>query len=201
MLLQFLHTIGHLPRCFAGTLLLPLCLLLRPILKFWSVGAALLRFTWANVSERRILVSNFGVMRNSLRGSYTLDWSLHVCALPENGLRRCHVLKYTTQLSCIGGSTLRRTSFQLVITFLAKLPCSIVTLVGDMSSFMQIILLQHSYCTLVIILFGPFTGLFINLTVCIRALFPNRQPLLVLWNKHSGGYRLSQNELLQVPVR
>ena len=33
---------GQLPRCFAGTLLLPLCLLLRPILKFWSVGAALI---------------------------------------------------------------------------------------------------------------------------------------------------------------
>ena len=39
---------GQLPRCFAGTLLLPLCLLLRPILKFWSVGAALMRFTWAS---------------------------------------------------------------------------------------------------------------------------------------------------------
>ena len=34
---------GQLPRCFAGTLLLPLCLL-RPILKFWSVGATLMRF-------------------------------------------------------------------------------------------------------------------------------------------------------------
>ena len=37
--------------------------------------------------------------------------------------------------------------------------------------FVPIILLQHGYCTLVIILFGPFTRLFINLTMCIRALF------------------------------
>ena len=47
-------------------------------------------------------------------------------------------------------------------------------------AFVQIILLQHGYCTFVIILLGPFTRLFINLTMCIRALFPNLQPLLVL---------------------
>ena len=72
------HTFGQLPRCFAGTLLLPLCLFLRPILKFWSVGAALMRFTWANISERRILVSNLSVTRNSFREFHTLDWFLHV---------------------------------------------------------------------------------------------------------------------------
>ena len=37
---------------------------------------------------------------------------------------------------------------------------------------MPISLLQHSYCTLVITLFGPFSRLFINLTVCSRAIFP-----------------------------
>ena len=46
MLLYFQHTFDQLPRCFAGTLLLPLCLLLRPILKSWSVGATLMKFTW-----------------------------------------------------------------------------------------------------------------------------------------------------------
>ena len=94
----FLYTFGQLPRCFAGTLLLPLCLLLRPILKFWSVETALMRFTWAKKSERKIFVSNFSVTCNSFRDFYTLDWSLHVCALPENRLRRLHVLQYTTQL-------------------------------------------------------------------------------------------------------
>ena len=48
---NFYYTFGQLPRCFAGTLLLPLCLLQRPILKFWSVGATLMRFTWAKISE------------------------------------------------------------------------------------------------------------------------------------------------------
>ena len=37
--------------------------------------------------------------------------------------------------------------------------------------FVPIILLRHGCCTLVIILFGPFTRLFINPTMCIRALF------------------------------
>ena len=79
---------GQFPRCFAGTLLLPLCLLLRPILKFWSVGAALMRFTWANRSQRNFLFSNFSVTRNSPYEFHTLDWSLHVGALPEKRLRR-----------------------------------------------------------------------------------------------------------------
>ena len=95
------HIFGQLPRCFAGTLLLPLCLLLRPILKFWSVGATLMRFTWTNVTERGVLVSNFGMTCNSLCEYHTLDWFPHVCALQENRLRRRHVLKHATQLPCI----------------------------------------------------------------------------------------------------
>ena len=34
----------------------------------------------------------FGMTCNSLRELHTLDWSLHVSALPENRLRRRHVL-------------------------------------------------------------------------------------------------------------
>ena len=48
-----------------------------------------------------ILVSNFSMTRNSLFELHTLDRLRHVCALPENRLRRHHVLKYATQLSCI----------------------------------------------------------------------------------------------------
>ena len=58
------------------------CLLQRPILKFWSVGATLMRFTWQiNPSEgfwSRILVWTC----NSFREFHTLDWFLHVWALP-----------------------------------------------------------------------------------------------------------------------
>ena len=108
---SFQHIFGQLPHCVAGTLLLPLCPLLGPILEFWSVGGMLLRFTWANQSERRILVSNFSsVTCNGPRELHTLDWFLHVWALPSDWrqLRRLHVLTDATQLSCIRWSAVNR---------------------------------------------------------------------------------------------
>ena len=56
------------------------------ILERWGCAQ---RLPWANVSKRRISVSNFGVTCNSFREFHTLDWLPHVCALPER-----HVLKY-----------------------------------------------------------------------------------------------------------
>ena len=44
MLFEFQHMFGQLPRCFAGTLLLPFCRVVRRILKFRSVKAELMRF-------------------------------------------------------------------------------------------------------------------------------------------------------------
>ena len=38
----------------------------------------LMRFTWANHSERRILVSNVCVMQYGFSDLNTLDWFLHV---------------------------------------------------------------------------------------------------------------------------
>ena len=133
---------------------------------------------WANISERRILVSNFSVTCNGLREFYTLDWFLHVWPLPENRLGRLHVLKYTTQLPCIRWLTSSRSSFQLMtgVTVDISSSRSVVTFVTVNNRlpyvFMPIILLQHGYCTFVTILLRPFTRLFINLTVCIRSLFP-----------------------------
>ena len=43
----------------------------------------------------------------SLCEFHTLDWLRHVGALPENRLRRRHVLKYATQLPCIRRLTFR----------------------------------------------------------------------------------------------
>ena len=57
-----------------------------------------MRFTWTNVTERGILVSNLSMTRNSLFELHTLDWLRHVSALPENRLRRRHVLKYATPI-------------------------------------------------------------------------------------------------------
>ena len=45
---------------------------------------------------------------------------------------------------------------------------------------MPITLFQHSYCTFVIILFGPFSRLFINLAMRIRALFSKSASVLRL---------------------
>ena len=141
MLLHFptliLRFCGQPSRCFAGTSLLPFRLFLIRILKFWSIGVTLMKITWANHSKRWILVSNVSMTHDGFL------WIEHtsfvfVCLrwdLPQNrwGLRRLHILKYATQLSC---------------TF------------------------QHSNCTFVTILFGPFARLFINLAMRIRALFP-----------------------------
>ena len=70
------------------------------------------------------------------------------------------------------------------VTIYNGLPRSILTFVtvhsGLPSSIMQLILFQHGYCTFVIILFGPFTRLFINLTMCIRALSPQSATTLGL---------------------
>ena len=61
-----------------------------------------------------------------------------------------------------------------MITILIRSPRSVVTFVKVDDRlpfiFIPIILLQHDYCNIVIILFGPLTWLFINLTVCIRAI-------------------------------
>ena len=53
---------------------------------------------------------------------YTLDWFRHVWALPQDRIRRLHVLKDATQLSCIRWSTLRWLLSQLVITPLVSCP-------------------------------------------------------------------------------
>ena len=45
---------------------------------------------------------------------------------------------------------------------------------------------QHGYCTFVMILCGPFTSLFFNLTMCIRTLFPkcaSTLGLVVCWRR------------------
>ena len=44
----------------------------------------------------------------------------------------------------------------------------------------MLILLQHGHCTFVTILCGPFAGLFFNLAMCIRALFPESTTTLGL---------------------
>ena len=94
---------------------------------FGALGLRSWRFTRTNLTERGILVSNFGMTCNSLCELHTLDWLRHVSALPENRLRRRHVLKYATQLPCIRKMTFRLILCQFLITSFHKFLRSIVT--------------------------------------------------------------------------
>ena len=99
---NFWDNLGHFPRCFAGTSLLPFRLFLRLVLKLWSIGVSLMRFTWANHSKRWILVSNVSMTYHGFSELNTSEWFPYVWALPQNRcrLRRLHILTYGTQLSC-----------------------------------------------------------------------------------------------------
>ena len=91
----------------------------------------------------------------------------------ENRLRRRHVLKYATQLPCI-----RRLTFRWMLSqnFLSLLfpgfPGRFVTFIGDRLSFLAISFLQHCRQHFCHHSFWTLSRLFINLAMCIRALFP-----------------------------
>ena len=65
--------------------------------------------------------------------------------------------------------------------------------------FVPIIILQHGYCTFNIILLGPFPRLFLNLTMCIRALLLNCTTTLGHVEQAFWRVPLSQNEWVQDP--
>ena len=65
----------HFPRGSTGISLLPFRFFSRPILKFWGVGVALMRITWANYSKRQFGLSNVGKMQ------YGFGESKHVASV------------------------------------------------------------------------------------------------------------------------
>ena len=80
---------------FHGTVLLPLCLFLIPILNFLE------RWGYADdvhlgkcVRAKDFCLEFWCDVQWPLCEFHTLDWLRHVHALPENRLRRLHVLKY-----------------------------------------------------------------------------------------------------------
>ena len=93
--------------------------------------------------------------------------------LPENRLRRRHVLKYTTQLPCIRWLTFR---WILSRNFLSPLFAGFPgrswhpSVTGSLSC--QFPFFSIATASFVIIPFRPFRRLFINLTMCKWALFP-----------------------------
>ena len=175
--------------CFAVTFLSPFCLLLRPILKFWSVvGASLMRFTSANVSERRISVSNFGVTRNNFREFNTLDWFQDWWQL-----RRLHILN--TQPNCRVLDEVHTTNtWPCEWRVTAKQRVAPFYHATNTSSSRLLHFCHHSFWTFL-------WGCSSTWRCAYEHFSPNLQSLMVLWNKHSGGCHFSQKELLQVPLR
>ena len=149
------------------------------ILEHW---VTLMTITWANHSRRWILVSNVSVTYDGFCEFYRSDWFPYVWALPQNRwrLRRLHFLEYATQLSCTWWVSVQN-----------KSPCSLRLLIP----------FQHGHCTFVTILFRPFARLFINLAMCIRALFTKSAYILRLVEQAYWRMPFSQNELVQVPLR
>ena len=107
----------------------------------------------------------FGMTCNSLCELHTLDRVRHVSALPENRLRRRHVLKYATQLPCI-----RKSTFRWIVPISYHFFSQVAPFDRDIHlrriPFLANCLFQHSHSTFVITRFGPFRRLFINLTMC-----------------------------------
>ena len=151
---------------------LPLCLILRLILKFWDVGVALMRFSWANQSSE-----GFWSRMSAWRATaFVKIGSASVClssSVNRWRFRRLHFLEDTPQLSCIWWVNINNNS-----------PCSA----------MLLILLQHSYCTLGIILFGLFAkAVHHPYDVHKSTLLQTDNHSWSCRNKHSGGCHFSQN--------
>ena len=91
---------------------------------------------WHEAPDRQVGVSNFSMTRNSILELYTLDRFRHVGALPENRLRRRHVLSVSDNW--------RFDEFRpnFFTTTLIRFPWSIVISVGNRFSFMPITLFQ-----------------------------------------------------------
>ena len=91
------------PRISAGSSLLSFSLLLRSVLKFHSVGTALMKFDLYFIQRWILVFSDVCLTQRSSCESYSWNWSQDFWGLPGNRRRfqRLDVLRYTTQLSYI----------------------------------------------------------------------------------------------------
>ena len=128
---NFRTLLARAPSCFAGTLLLPLCLLLRPILKFWSVGATLM-MVHLGISYR---AKDFGL-------EFWYD------------VQRPAPVNFTRWIGFCMSELFRKIDedFGGSISSNTQPNCRVF----DESCIMLLILLQDNHCTFVTILFGPF---------------------------------------------
>ena len=77
-LLYFKIFLANFHAASRDTSLLPFRLSLRPILKLWWSGFALMRFTWSSHLERWILVLNVSMTYHGFSESNTSDWLQYV---------------------------------------------------------------------------------------------------------------------------
>ena len=121
-----LRTFGQFPRCFTGSLLLPLRLLQRPTLKIWSVGGYVHEVHHLGISIR---AKDFSL--ECQRDVQRLSWILHVGSVSvcPRRLRRLHILDYATPIVVHFMSRIQRVSRSIV----------------------WLMLLQHGHCTFVTI--------------------------------------------------
>ena len=150
-------------------------------------------FTWINVTERGILVSNFGMTCNCLREFHTLDWSRHTSAASCPEIRNPLVVHQKTDVQMNFVPTSYHFCSQVAPFDCDKHLRRIL--------FLAISLFQQSHSTFVIIRFRPFRRLFINLTVFEWALHPNPTNTLGLVVTAFWRVPFSNNELLQVPLK
>ena len=167
-----------------------------------------MRFIWAIVSERRILVSIFSVTCNSFR-EFSHVGLVSACLSSSVRLAFGGSMSWKTQPKCRALDDRRPVapgfnSWQ-VSRFISGRP--------DLSWFLSRLTTGCRTFSCQSFFFNMATALlsffFLDLLLgcsstwrCAYEHFsPNLQPLFVLKNMHSGGCHFSQNELVQVPLR
>ena len=147
--------------------------------QIWSVGATLMRFTWTNVADRGILVSNLSMTRNSLFELHTLDWlymSVHFRRIDFGG-----IMSWKTQPNCRASKNWRLDEFcpNFLSLFLTGFPVR-----SWQASETDSLSCQFPFFNIATALLSSFfLDLFVGCSStwrCAYEHFPNLQPLLVL---------------------
>ena len=127
-------------------------------------------------------------------------------ALPQDWLRRLHVLKDTTQMSCIRWSTSSGSSFQLMTGVTVDIGSFLSWLLSRLTTGCNTISCQSFFFNMTSALLASFfwdllQGCSSTWRCAEEHFSPNLHPLSDLWNKHSGGRHFSQNGVVWVPSR
>ena len=131
-----------------------------PILKFWSVGAALMKFHLGKYIRSEGFWSRILVWRAKAFLNFT-RWIVFGMSVLFRRIDFGGVMSWNTQPNCRASDNWRFDEFcpNFLSPFFPGFPGPIVTSIGDRFSFLPISLFQHSHSTFVIIRFRPFCRL------------------------------------------